>query len=101
MTLQDLENAVAGLPPDELSRFRVWFAEFDAAAWDQQFEDDVRAGRLDALAAEALEDLRGGRTTECRVSFEPITGDCLARSSNLRTRTSLFSRPIHTVRLYN
>ena len=37
---------------------------FDATAWDTQFEQDVSAGRLDALADEALDDLRQGRTRE-------------------------------------
>ena len=64
MTLHEIENAVAGLPPEELTRFRAWFIEFDAEAWDRQFEEDVRAGRLDALAEEALDDHRAGRTTE-------------------------------------
>ena len=44
--------------------FRTWFAEFDASAWDRQMEDDVAAGRLDALADEALNDLRAGRCTD-------------------------------------
>lgn len=61
-TIQEIERAVADLSPDELSRFRAWFVEFDARAWDQQIEDDVAAGRLDALADEALADLREGRT---------------------------------------
>ena len=30
----------------------------DAVAWDKQFEEDVAAGRLDALADEAIRDLR-------------------------------------------
>jgi hypothetical protein len=64
MTLHDIESAVAGLPPEELSKFRAWFVEFDAEAWDRQFDEDVRAGRLDHLADEALRDLRVGRTTE-------------------------------------
>jgi hypothetical protein len=64
MTLHDIENAVAGLPPDDLAKFRAWFVEFDADAWDRQIEEDARAGRLDSLAEEALEDLRHGRTTE-------------------------------------
>jgi hypothetical protein len=64
MTLHDIENAIAGLPPDELSKFRAWFVDFDAEAWDRQFEEDVRAGKLDALADEALDDLRNRRTTE-------------------------------------
>jgi hypothetical protein len=64
MTLHDIENAVAGLSPDELTKFRAWFVAFDGDAWDRQIEEDVRAGRLDALADEALQDLREGRTTE-------------------------------------
>jgi hypothetical protein len=64
MTLHDIENAIAGLSPDELSKFRAWFVEFDSEAWDQQIEQDARAGKLDALAEEALEDLRQGQTTE-------------------------------------
>jgi hypothetical protein len=31
--------------------------------WDSQMEDDVAAGRLVAIADEALEDLRAGRGT--------------------------------------
>jgi hypothetical protein len=64
MTLQELERAIAGLPADELAKFRTWFLEFDADAWDQQIERDVAAGRLDGLAEEALNDYRHGTTTE-------------------------------------
>jgi hypothetical protein len=62
-TVQDIEKAVSNLAPMDLSAFRAWFAEFDAAAWDKQFEQDVAAGRLDKLADEALHDLRDGRCT--------------------------------------
>ena len=61
-TIQEIERAVVGLSPEELAEFWAWFLEFDAAAWDQQFEQDAVAGRLDALAEEALEDLRAKRT---------------------------------------
>jgi hypothetical protein len=64
VTIRDIEEAVRKLSPSELLEFRRWFAEFDAAAWDAQFEADARSGRLDHLAAEALEDLRQGRTSE-------------------------------------
>lgn len=63
-SVNEIEDAVQRLTPTELDAFRTWFAEFDAAAWDRQVEDDVAAGRLDALADEALEDLRAGRCTE-------------------------------------
>jgi hypothetical protein len=42
------------LTPDELAAFRSWYAAFDAEAWDRQFEADVKAGKLDALADKAL-----------------------------------------------
>ncbi len=60
-TVPEIENAVQKLSPGELSAFRDWFQTFDATAWDKQFEEDVAAGRLDALADEAIRDLRDGR----------------------------------------
>ena len=63
-TIEEIENAVGRLSGEELDAFRAWFAEFDAAAWDRQIEQDIAAGRLDALADEALEDLRQGRCTD-------------------------------------
>ena len=63
-TLQEIEAAVSQLKAEDLAAFRAWFAEFDARAWDIQFQQDVAAGRLDKLADEAIEDLREGRCTE-------------------------------------
>jgi hypothetical protein len=63
-SVNDIEAAVQRLTPAELDAFRTWFAEFDAAAWDREIENDIAAGRLDALADEALEDHRAGRCTE-------------------------------------
>jgi hypothetical protein len=61
-TVEKLERAVAELPPHELAEFRAWFAAFDAAAWDRQFEADALAGRLDSLADEALGEHHAGRS---------------------------------------
>ncbi|MEO8427276.1 MAG: hypothetical protein ABI651_09220 [Verrucomicrobiota bacterium] len=63
-TVSEIENAVQKLSRNELTAFRDWFLEFDAVAWDRQFEQDVAAGRLDALADEAIRDLREGRCTD-------------------------------------
>ena len=57
--IAEIEDAIRKLPDEELAVLRAWFAEFDAAAWDRQFERDAAAGRLDALADEALRDARG------------------------------------------
>ena len=62
--VNEIERAVLQLTLAELDAFREWFAEFDAARWDRQLEGDVAAGRLDALAGEALADLRAGRCTD-------------------------------------
>jgi hypothetical protein len=62
--LLEIEQAVSQLPQNDLAAFRKWFAQFDAAAWDAQFESDVMAGKLDALAEEALRDLHEGRCTD-------------------------------------
>jgi hypothetical protein len=63
-TLEEIEDAVRRLSSEELAAFRTWFAQLDAAAWDRQIEEDAAAGRLDALADEALNDLREGRCTD-------------------------------------
>ncbi|HEU5068963.1 MAG TPA: hypothetical protein VFV96_00950 [Verrucomicrobiae bacterium] len=62
-TVSEIENAVQKLSRRDLQTFRDWFLGFDAAAWDKQFEEDVTAGRLDALADEAVRDSREGRCT--------------------------------------
>jgi hypothetical protein len=38
-------------------------SSYHGCAWDEQFERDVRAGRLDELADKALADFRAGRCT--------------------------------------
>ena len=63
-TVAEIESAVSKLSQDEIAAFREWFQDFDANAWDSQFAEDVRAGRLDALGQEALRDSREGRCTE-------------------------------------
>lgn len=60
--VEKIERDVAALTPEELARFRGWFAAFDADAWDVQFEEDAAAGRLDGLAEKALANHRAGRT---------------------------------------
>ena len=63
-TVQEIQEAVEQLPEKDLAALRRWFAEFDALRWDRQFEDDVTAGRLDAFAEGALQDLGEGRCTD-------------------------------------
>jgi len=62
-TAKEIEKAVQHLPPEDLSQFRSWFEEFEAAAWDQQFKEDVKAGRLDLLVNEAEDEYKAGKTS--------------------------------------
>ncbi|MEI6329662.1 MAG: hypothetical protein WCP16_10550 [Pseudanabaena sp. ELA645] len=62
--LKEIEKAVSQLSPQDLREFRHWFTEFDAEAWDQQFERDVATGKLDKLAEKALIHLRDGNCTD-------------------------------------
>lgn len=60
MSVEELEKAVAQLPRDQLARFRAWFEAFDADKWDEQIEADVKAGKWDKFADEALAEHRAG-----------------------------------------
>lgn len=64
LAVKDIQEAVTQLSADDLASFRSWFEDFDAKIWDEQFEDDAKAGRLDALADQALADFRAGRYEE-------------------------------------
>lgn len=58
-----IAREVASFSHDDLAEFRAGFAAYDAAAWDREIEVDSAAGRLDALAAEALSE---HGATQCR-----------------------------------
>lgn len=62
-SIQEIERAILQLPQPDLKVLRVWFDELEDAMWDQEFEEDVKAGRLDLLAQQALADLSAGRCT--------------------------------------
>jgi hypothetical protein len=64
MTVEDIEKAIATLKPNELDRLRAWFEEFQAARFDEKIERDAKAGRLDRLAEQALDDYRKGSSRE-------------------------------------
>ena len=61
MDVKEIESAIAQLPPSELAELAKWFEEFQARAWDEQLEQDVRGGRLDALIRQAEQDYEQGR----------------------------------------
>jgi len=61
--VKDLVIQIEALSAEELAALRQWFAAFDAEAWDQEFEADVAAGKLEGVAAQALQDRAAGCST--------------------------------------
>jgi hypothetical protein len=62
--VEELERAVTSLTAEEYREFRQWFLERDWEQWDQQIEEDSRAGKLDFLIREALEAKQQGKLQE-------------------------------------
>ncbi|MDO8399062.1 MAG: hypothetical protein Q7T45_14705 [Bradyrhizobium sp.] len=58
MKVEDLAEAVAKLPPDELARFRRWFSAFEAGRPDHAAEIDSTATKLGRFAGRALAELK-------------------------------------------
>ena len=56
-SVEELELQVQQLPPQDFAKFREWFHEFEWRSWDAQIESDAQSGKLQALAAKALDAL--------------------------------------------
>ena len=62
--VEKLERQIKDLSPEDLAAFRKWFLAYDWEVWDRQLEQDVAAGKLDALAEKALRDHAAGKSTK-------------------------------------
>ena len=62
--VEQIEDQTKELSSEELAAFRQWFSEFDSRVWDQQFEADVKAGKLDKFEDRALRDHTAGKSTK-------------------------------------
>jgi len=62
--VKQIEEAISHLSPEEYKTFRTWFEEYESQQWDSQFEKDVKAGRLDNIAQEALQEYEEGNCSD-------------------------------------
>ena len=65
--VQMVDNLISGvsqLSRDELVEFEEWFGEYIADTWDKEFEEDVKAGRLDRFAERERANFEAGRYRE-------------------------------------
>lgn len=60
--IEQIEREIKALSTEEFAELRRWISEYDADLWDREFEEDVAAGRLDALAEEAIREDEAGET---------------------------------------
>jgi hypothetical protein len=58
MRVEEIAEAVATLPPDQLARFRRWFTAFEAGRTNHAEELDSSATKLDRLAGRAFAELK-------------------------------------------
>lgn len=63
-TADEIKQAVLSLPEAEYAKLMDWMHELAEEAWDKQIEEDILAGRLDFLAAEAEQAKRDGTLKE-------------------------------------
>ena len=63
-TLEQIEKAILTLPSEKFQRLRQWFFDVDYQRWDEQVEQDIAEGKLEALAEEAIAEFNEGRCRE-------------------------------------
>ena len=61
--MEEIESAVMRLSPEEYAQLRNWLQDYEDEAWDAEMLEDAESGKLDHLAAEALNDLKNNRCT--------------------------------------
>jgi hypothetical protein len=54
--VEQLEQQIVEINPDEFAQLREWMVEQDWAAWDRQIDGDAASGKLDRLVKQALAD---------------------------------------------
>lgn len=58
MKVEDIEEAILKLPPEELARFRTWFAEFESGMGAPKTGTQAMASKLGRFAGKAVAELR-------------------------------------------
>ncbi|WP_461833877.1 hypothetical protein [Desulfothermus sp.] len=61
MLVYELIENIKKLPKNDLKIFLEWIENFEQEFWDEEFEGDVKLGKLDKLAEQAIGDFRAGK----------------------------------------
>jgi hypothetical protein len=60
--VEQLEQQIVQLNPNEFAQLREWLMEEDWTEWDLQIERDAASGKLDRMAKQALADHAAGKS---------------------------------------
>ena len=60
MSVKEIESAITQLPTNDLAELMAWLENYHAQVWDEQIEEDLETGRLDALLAEVDKEYEAG-----------------------------------------
>jgi hypothetical protein len=63
-TVEQIEDAILKFPSDDFRRLAEWLLELEEQRWDAQIAADVASGKLDKLAARAIEHYKAGNYRE-------------------------------------
>ena len=71
-SVEEVQAAVIGLSDDDRAELWSWYWDMDWERWDHEFEEDVKAGRLDWLAEEAVKDAKTGKLIDLEEGFKSL-----------------------------
>ena len=63
-TLLEIEAAIKQLPKQDARQLAAWLQAYLDEAWDQQIEEDLAAGKLDGLIAQAEADIAANKVRD-------------------------------------
>ena len=92
MSLAEIKSAVDQLSPKEFAELIAFLRERDSAAWDKEIEEDIAAGRLDAVIREVDEDIRAGRLTDLPLPAKAIVLEAIRKLPDKSTFAEIRER---------
>lgn len=60
MSVTEIQAAITELTSDDLADLMNWLNDYQAELWDKQIDEDLQAGRLDAVLAEVDKEYEAG-----------------------------------------
>ena len=58
--IEQTKAAILSLPADEFEQLKRWLSDLDYERWDEELEEDIAEGKLEALAQEAIASFEAG-----------------------------------------